>query len=103
MVVHGLTLSLRGRDYVSAARYMGVPPRTIISRHILPNMASFLIIDATLAVSAAILLESGLSYFGYGIQPPMYRSARSSPTGTASAFTYPWLFAFPAPSWSRSS
>jgi peptide/nickel transport system permease protein len=94
MVVHGLTLSLRGRDYVSAARYMGVPPRTIISRHILPNMASFLIIDATLAVSAAILLESGLSYFGFGIQPPDVSLGTLIAQGTSSAFTYPWLFAF---------
>lgn len=94
MVVHGLTLSLRGRDYVSSARYMGVPPRKIISRHILPNMASFLIIDATLAVSAAILLESGLSYFGFGIQPPDVSLGTLIAQGTSSAFTYPWLFAF---------
>jgi len=94
MVVHSLTLSLRGREYVSAARYMGVPARTVISRHILPNMASFLIIDATLAVSGAILLESGLSYFGFGIQPPDVSLGTLIAQGTASAFTYPWLFAF---------
>ena len=94
MVVHSLTLSLRSREYVNAARYMGVPARTVISRHILPNMASFLIIDATISVSAAILLESGLSYFGFGIQPPDVSLGTLIAQGTSSAFTYPWLFAF---------
>ena len=69
-IVRGLTLSLREREFVQAARFMGVPSRTIIFRHLLPNMSSFLIIDATLNVGGAILAESGLSYFGFGVQPP---------------------------------
>ncbi len=69
-IVRGLTLSLREREFVQAARFMGVPSRKIIFRHLLPNMSSFLIIDATLNVGGAILAETGLSYFGFGVQPP---------------------------------
>ena len=49
---------------------MGVPGSQIIFRHILPNMASLLIIDATVNVSCLILAEVGLSFFGFGVQPP---------------------------------
>ena len=69
-VVRGMTLSLREREYVQAARFMGVPNRTIIRRHLLPNMASLLIVDVTINVSTTILAESGLSFFGFGVQPP---------------------------------
>jgi len=94
LVVHSLTLSLKRREFVSAARFMGVPSRTIISRHLLPNMASFLIIDATITVGAAVLLETGLSYFGFGIQPPDVSLGTLIADGTASAITFPWLFLF---------
>jgi peptide/nickel transport system permease protein len=69
-VVRSLTMSLREREYVQAARFMGVRNWKIIFRHILPNMASFLIIDATINVSGLILAEVGLSFFGFGVQPP---------------------------------
>ncbi len=70
-IVRGLTLSLQGtRVRRMAARFMGVPGWQIIVRHILPNMASFLIIDATINVSSLILAEVGLSFFGFGVQPP---------------------------------
>jgi peptide/nickel transport system permease protein len=69
-VVRGMTLSLREREYVQAARFMGVGSRTIITRHLLPNMASLLIVDVTINVSFTILAESGLSFFGFGVQPP---------------------------------
>jgi peptide/nickel transport system permease protein len=69
-VVRGLTFSLREREFVNAAKFMGVPAWRIITRHILPNMASLLIVDVTVNVSATILAETGLSYFGFGVQPP---------------------------------
>ena len=93
-VVRGLTLSLRELEFVHAARYMGVPSRTIIFRHLLPNMSSFLIIDATITVGAAILAETGLSYFGFGVQPPDVSLGTLIASGTRSALTYPWLFMF---------
>ncbi|MGH4007411.1 MAG: ABC transporter permease [Pseudonocardiaceae bacterium] len=91
-IVRGMTLSLREREFVLAARFIGVPPWRIIARHIVPNMASLLIIDATLTVGAAILLETGLSYFGFGVQPPDVSLGTLIASGTNSALTFPWLF-----------
>jgi peptide/nickel transport system permease protein len=69
-VVRSMTLSMKEREFVHAARFMGVSNWKIILRHILPNMSSFLIIDATINVSSLILSEVGLSFFGFGVQPP---------------------------------
>ena len=95
-MVRGLTMSLREREYVLAARYMGVPNRTIIARHILPNVASILIIDTALNVGGAILAETGLSYLGFGVQPPDVSLGTLIADGTKSATTFPWVFLFPA-------
>lgn len=91
-IVRGLTLSLREREFIQAARFMGVPSRVIIFRHLLPNMSSLLIIDATINVGGAILAESGLSYFGFGVQPPDVSLGTLIADGTRAAFTSPWLF-----------
>lgn len=93
-IVRGLTLSLRDREFVRAARYMGAPTRTIILSHILPNIASILIIDTTLAVGASIMAETGLSFLGFGVQPPDVSLGSLIAAGTKSATTYPWLFMF---------
>jgi len=69
-VVRSMTLSMKEREFVYAARFTGVSNWKIIVRHILPNMSSFLIIDATINVSSLILSEVGLSFFGFGVQPP---------------------------------
>jgi peptide/nickel transport system permease protein len=95
-IVRGMTLSLREREFVTAARFMGVPPWRIIVRHILPNMSSILIIDATIAMGVAILAESGLSFFGFGVQPPDVSLGTLIASGLDSALTYPWLFLFSA-------
>jgi peptide/nickel transport system permease protein len=93
-IVRGLTLSLREREFVLAARFTGVPPWRIIARHIVPNMASILIIDATITVGTAILTETGLSFFGFGVQPPDVSLGTLIANGTNSALTFPWLFLF---------
>jgi peptide/nickel transport system permease protein len=93
-IVRGLALSLREREFVQAARFMGVPSGMIIVRHLLPNMASLLIIDATVSVGGAILAETGLSYFGFGVQPPDVSLGTLIAAGTPSALTFPWLFYF---------
>ncbi|MDT7605723.1 MAG: glutathione transport system permease protein [Pseudonocardiales bacterium] len=95
-IVRGMTLTLRERDYVLAARFMGMPAWRIIARHIIPNMASLLIIDATIGVGGAILGETALSYFGFGIQPPDVSLGTLIASGTDSALTFTWLFLFPA-------
>ncbi|EKF22870.1 binding--dependent transport system inner membrane component family protein [Mycolicibacterium hassiacum DSM 44199] len=95
-IVRGMTLSLREREFVIAARYMGVSNTRIIVRHILPNVASLLIIDTTLNVGTAILAETGLSFLGFGIQPPDVSLGTLIATGTNSATAFPWVFLFPA-------
>jgi peptide/nickel transport system permease protein len=95
-IVRGMTISLREREYVMAARYMGAPAHKIIFRHILPNISSLLIVDATINVSAAVISETGLSYFGFGVQPPDVSLGTLIADGTQSATTYPWLFGFAA-------
>jgi len=69
-LVRGQILALRERDYVEAARAIGVSRMRIIFRHLLPNVASVIIVQATLMTGEAILIESGLSFLGLGIQPP---------------------------------
>ncbi|SBS75106.1 oligopeptide transporter subunit; membrane component of ABC superfamily [uncultured Mycobacterium sp.] len=95
-MVRGLTMSLREREFVKAARYMGVSSSRIITRHIIPNVASILIIDAALNVAVAILAETGLSFLGFGIQPPDVSLGTLIADGTKSATTFPWVFLFPA-------
>ena len=95
-MVRGLTMSLREREFVRAARYVGVSSRQVIVRHIMPNVASILIIDATLNVGFAILAETGLSFLGFGVQPPDVSLGTLIADGTPSATTFPWVFLFPA-------
>ena len=95
-MVRGLTMSLRDREFVQAARYMGVANRRIIVRHILPNVASILIIDTALNVGLAIMAETGLSFLGFGVQPPDVSLGTLIADGTSSFTTFPWVFLFPA-------
>ena len=95
-MVRGMTMSLREREFIRAARYMGVSSRRVIVHHIVPNVASILIIDATLNVGAAILAETGLSFLGFGVQPPDVSLGTLIADGTPSTTTFPWVFLFPA-------
>lgn len=95
-VVRSLTLSVKEREYIQAARFMGLPTWRIIVRHIIPNVSSLLIIDATLGVGYAILSETGLSYFGFGVQPPDTSLGTLIGEGARMATTYPWVFLGPA-------
>jgi peptide/nickel transport system permease protein len=69
-VVRGQVLSLKEKEFVDAARAAGASPVRIIVRHVLPNAIGPIIVNATLAVSAAIIAESTLSFLGFGVQPP---------------------------------
>jgi peptide/nickel transport system permease protein len=95
-IVRGMTISLREREFIQAARYMGVPPVRIVFRHVIPNLSSLLIVDATLNVSAAILTETSLSYFGFGIQPPDVSLGTLIADGSGTATYAPWTFWFAA-------
>ncbi|SEC76815.1 peptide/nickel transport system permease protein [Streptomyces sp. 3213] len=93
--VRGMTRSLKERQFVVVARLMGVSPVRILWRHVLPHTASFLITDATLAVGAAVISETGLSYFGLGVQPPDVSLGTLIADATDVALVYPWMFFFP--------
>ncbi|WP_229330555.1 ABC transporter permease, partial [Streptomyces sp. UNOC14_S4] len=95
-VVRSMTRSLKERDFVRAAQLMGVHPLRIVFRHILPNVSSFLIVDATIAVGGAVMSETGLSYFGFGVQPPDVSLGTLIADGSDAALTYPWMFFFAA-------
>lgn len=95
-IVKNQTKSLKEREYVKAARFMGVSTPTILRRHIIPNVASLLIIDGALGVAMAILAETSLSFFGLGIQAPDVSLGTLLQDGTGAAVTRPWLFVIPA-------
>ncbi len=95
-IVRGMTMSLREREFVTAARYMGVSHWRIIVRHIIPNVASILIIDTALNVGLAVLAETSLSFLGFGVQPPDVSLGTLIADGTRSVTTFPWVFLFPA-------
>ncbi|WP_249365476.1 oligopeptide ABC transporter permease [Cytobacillus citreus] len=84
-LVRGEFLTLRSREYVLAAKTIGIPSYKIIFAHILPNAMGPIIVSATLGVGGVILAESALSYLGLGIQPPtpswgnMLQSAQTLP------------------------
>jgi peptide/nickel transport system permease protein len=69
-LVRGQALSVRERDFVMAARVMGAGPWRIMGVHIWPNITAPIVVQASLQVAAAIVIEAGLSFLGLGVQPP---------------------------------
>jgi peptide/nickel transport system permease protein len=69
-VAHAATIQVAAQEFIDAERSMGATQRRIVWRGILPNILSPLVVQATLTIAAAILLESGLSFLGLGIKPP---------------------------------
>lgn len=89
-------LSLREREFVEAARVAGASDARIIFKHILPNAIGVVIVSATLLAASAILLETALSYLGYGIQPPEVSLGRLISDNQSAFSTRPWLYWWPA-------
>ena len=94
-LVRGEVLSLREKEFVAAAIAMGAKPGRVILKHLLPNTIGVIVVNATFAIAAAILLETSLSYLGFGVKAPdsslgllisQYQNAGS---------TRPWLFWWP--------
>lgn len=94
-LVRGEFLSLREREFVDAARVAGARDRRIIFRHILPNAIGVIIVNATLLMAAAILIETGLSFLGYGVQPPDTSLGKIISENQGAFSTRPWLFWWP--------
>lgn len=88
-------LSLRERDFTQAAKALGVKDLRIIYRHILPNAMAPVFVTATLGVASAILVESGLSFLGFGAQPPAPSWGNILTEGRAYIFDAWWLTVFP--------
>jgi peptide/nickel transport system permease protein len=94
-IVRAEFLALREREFVEAARALGASDRRIIVRHLLPNAMGSIIVSATLTMAAAILLETALSFLGFGVQSPDTSLGKLVADGQAAATTRPWLFYFP--------
>jgi len=88
-------LSLRERDFTQAARALGVKDFRIIFRHILPNALAPVFVTASLDVATAILVEAGLSFLGFGVQPPAPSWGNILTEGRTYIFGAWWLTAFP--------
>lgn len=91
-IVRGVALSLREREFVEAARAVGLPNRSIVVRHILPNCLGPIIVAGTLAMAGGILAEAALSFLGFGIQPPDVSLGGLIAVGVPSAGQRWWLF-----------
>jgi len=94
-IVRGQVLSLKTREFVQAARALGVSPLRILALHLVPNAAGPIIVYATLTVPAVMLEEAFLSFLGLGVQPPMASWGSLASEGAAAMEPYPWLIVFP--------
>ena len=94
-IVRGEFLSLREKEFVDAARSVGASSARIIFRHILPNTIGVIIVAATLAISSAILLESALSFLGFGVRPPDTSLGQLINNYRSAMTVRPWLFWWP--------
>ncbi|MEZ3159708.1 ABC transporter permease [Microbacterium sp. BWT-B31] len=94
-LVRGEFLSLREREFVDAARVSGARDRRIIFRHILPNSVGVIVVNATLLMAGAILLESSLSFLGFGVQSPDTSLGKIISENQAAFSTRPWIFWWP--------
>ena len=95
-LVRGQVLSIKHDDYVTAARSIGAPSRTIIFRHILPNAINPVIVQGALGVGFAIITESSLSFIGLGAQPPTPSWGSMVQVGFQYLELAPWLVLAPA-------
>jgi peptide/nickel transport system permease protein len=88
-------LSLRERDFVTAAHALGLPEWRIIFRHMVPNAMAPVFVSASIDVAQAILTESALSFLGFGVRPPFATWGNILADGRSYIFDAPWLFAIP--------
>jgi oligopeptide transport system permease protein len=95
-IVRGQTLSVKGKEFIEAARAAGVANRTIIRRHIIPNVLGPVIVYVTLTVPQVILIESFLSFLGLGVQEPLTSWGVLISEGAANMESAPWMLIFPA-------
>ena len=95
-IARGLAISAGAQGYAAAVRQLGATPWRIYGRHVLPNIASTLIVSMTLAFPEIILLESGLSFLGLGVQPPETSLGSMVGYGREYLTRAPWILLSPA-------
>jgi peptide/nickel transport system permease protein len=94
-LARSMTLSVKEREYVMAARCLGVPAPRILGRHVLPNSLTPLIVQATLGIATAIIEAAGLGFLGLGAQPPAPEWGLMLTNGRAFLINAPWAMIFP--------
>lgn len=95
-IARGLAVSAKSQGFAGAVRQLGARPSRIYLRHILPNIASTLIVSMTLVFPEIILLESGLSFLGLGVQPPMTSLGNMVGYGREYITRAPWILLAPS-------
>lgn len=91
-VIRATTASLREREFVRAAGFMGVSDWNIIRRHIIPNIGSLLIINIITSTYGAIIAETALSFLGVGVRPPDVSLGSLIGQSASQLYAYPWMF-----------
>ena len=94
-VVRGMVLSLREKEFVEAARAMGGSTLRIVFKHILPNTVDVIIVNATLSVALAVLVEAAISFIGLGVRPPDTSLGLLINQNRNELNLHPWLFFIP--------
>ena len=94
-IIRAEILHLKEQDFVQAARALGAGGVRIMTRELLPNIMAPLLVAATLKVAAAVLLESYISYLGYGVQPPLASWGNMLTNAQGYFDSEPWLAIFP--------
>ncbi len=94
-LVRGVVLSTRELEFVDAARALGVSNRMILIRHLLPHASAPVLVAATLGLAQAIIIESALSFLGFGVQPPAPSWGAMLQNAQGYLSTAPWIAVFP--------
>ncbi|HTX50153.1 MAG TPA: ABC transporter permease subunit [Caulobacteraceae bacterium] len=95
-IVRAQTLSLKQKEFIEAARAIGLTRAQIIRRHIVPNLLGPVVVYVTLTIPGVILSESFLSFLGLGVQPPMASLGTLISNGAQDMELAPWLLIFPS-------
>ena len=95
-IVRGQVVTIRQKEFVEAAKAIGLSRWKIMTRHVIPNVIGPVIVYTTLTIPSVILLESFLSFLGLGIQPPQSSWGSLISYGVDTMEEYPWLLLYPA-------
>jgi oligopeptide transport system permease protein len=95
-IVRGQTLSIKNREFIEAARALGLTTPTMLWRHVVPNLLGVVIIYATLTVPTVILFEAFLSFLGLGVHAPLASLGSLVSDGASHLKAHPYLLTIPA-------